>query len=127
MSLRISSAIAALLVASACSQGGEVQAQADKGADPIECAIGPGSDFGPDCLVERGNDGDAKVLTVRHANGGFRRLEQLPNGGGVAAFDGADVVTQRLDGEILIVEVGGDRYRFPARENDRAKDDAAAQ
>lgn len=122
MSLRISSTIAILLLASACSEG-EVQAQAEAGADPIECAIGPGSDFGPDCLVERTSEGDAQVLVVRHANGGFRRFEQLPDGAGLASFDGADVVTQKLEGDTLVIEVGGDRYRFPAR----AKDDAAAQ
>ena len=123
MSLRISSAILVLLVASACSQGEEVQAQAEQGAETIDCAIGPGSEFGPDCLVERTTDGDAQVLVVRHANGGFRRFEQLPDGAGLAAFDGADVVKQTLDGDTLVVEVGDDRYRFPAR----AKDDAAAK
>lgn len=122
MSLRISSALAILLFASACSEG-EVQAQAEAGADPIECAIGPGSDFGPDCLVERTSEGDAQVLVVRHANGGFRRFEQLPGGAGLAAFDGADVVTQKLEGDMLVIAVGGDRYRFPAR----AKDDVAAE
>lgn len=123
MSLRIFSAILILLVASACSQGEEVQAQAEEGADTIDCAIGPGSDFGPDCLIERTTDGDAQVLVVRHANGGFRRFEQLPGGAGLAAFDGADVVNQTLEGDTLVVEVGGDRYRFPAR----AKDDGAAK
>lgn len=123
MSLRISSALAVLLVTSACSQGEEVQAQAEEGADAIECAIGAGSDFGPDCLVERTTEGDAQVLIVRHANGGFRRFEQLPDGAGLAAYDGADVVTQKLDGNVLVIEVGGDRYRFPAR----AKDNAAAE
>jgi hypothetical protein len=123
MSLRISSAIAVLLVVSACSQGGEVQAQAEEGADAIECAIGPGSDFGPDCLVERVSEGDAQVLVVRHANGGFRRFEQLPDGAGLAAFDGADPVKQSLDGDMLVIEIAGDRYRFPAR----AKADAAGQ
>ena len=123
MSLRISSAIVCLLVASACSQGGEVQAQAEEGADAIECAIGPGSDFGPDCMVERTTAGETQVVVVRHANGGFRRFEQLPGGAGLAAFDGADVVKQTLEGDMLVVEVGGDRYRFPAR----AKDDAAGE
>ena len=123
MSLRISSAIVCLLVASACSQGGEVQAQAEEGADAIECAIGPGSDFGPDCMVERTTAGETQVVVVRHANGGFRRFEQLPGGAGLAAFDGADVVKQTLEGDTLVVEVGGDRYRFPAR----AKDDAAGE
>jgi hypothetical protein len=112
-----------LLFASACSQGGEVQAQADEGADAIECAIGPGSDFGPDCLVERVSEGDAQVLVVRHANGGFRRFELLPDGEGLAAFDGADSVRQSLDGDTLVIEVAGDRYRFPAR----AKGDGAGQ
>lgn len=123
MSLRISSAAFVLLVASACSQGQEVQAQAEEGAETIDCAIGPGSEFGPDCMIERTTDGDAQVLVVRHANGGFRRFEQLPDGAGLAAFDGADVVRQTLEGDTLVVEVGGDRYRFPAR----AKDDAAAE
>ena len=123
MSLRISSAIVCLLVASACSQGGEVQAQAEEGADAIECAIGPGSDFGPDCMVERTTAGETQVVVVRHANGGFRRFEQLPGGAGLAAFDGADVVKQTLEGDTLVVEVGGDRYRFPAR----AKADAAGE
>lgn len=123
MSLRISSAAFALLVASACSQGQEVQAQAEEGAETIDCAIGPGSEFGPDCMIERTTDGDAQVLVVRHANGGFRRFEQLPDGAGLAAFDGADVVRQTLEGDTLVVEVGGDRYRFPAR----AKDDATAE
>lgn len=120
MSLRISSAAAVLFIASACSQGEEVQAQAEDGADAIECAIGAGSDFGPDCMVERTNEGDATVLTVRHANGGFRRFEQLPDGGGLAAFDGADTVAQSLDGDTLVIAVGGDRYRFPARPKDNA-------
>lgn len=123
MSLRISSAIAALLVASACSQGDAVQAQAEQGADPIECAIGAGSDFGPDCLVERTTEGDTQVLVVRHANGGFRRLEQLPAGAGIASLDGADPVTQSLDGDVLEVSVGSDRYRFPTR----AAGDAAGE
>ncbi|MCL4673810.1 MAG: hypothetical protein KJZ64_12980 [Sphingomonadaceae bacterium] len=110
-------------MAPACSQGEEVQAQAEEGADAIECAIGPGSDFGPDCLIERTTDGDAQVLIVRHANGGFRRFEQLPDGAGIAAYDGADVVEQSLEGDTLVVKVGGDRYRFPTR----AKADAAGE
>lgn len=121
MSLRISSAALALMVASACSQGQEVQAQAEAGADTIECAIGSGSDFGPDCMVERTTVGQVKVLVVRHADGGFRRFEELPDGAGLAAYDGADAVKQRLDGDFLEVEIGGDRYRFPARPKADAK------
>ncbi len=118
MSSRISSLalplLGTLLALPACSQA-EVQPQAEEGATAIECAIGPGSQFGPDCLVERASDGDAQLLVVRHPDGGLRRFELLPDGAGLAAYDGADEAVQSLDGDILEVTVAGDRYRFPAR------------
>lgn len=116
---RISSLALLLAMLVACGQR-EVQAQAERGAETIECAIGPGSEYGPDCLVERVREGDSRILVVRHPDGGFRRLELLPDGGGVTAFDGADRVEQSFQGNMLAVAVGGDRYRFPAR--DRSAD-----
>lgn len=113
---RISAFLALSLAVAACSPGDAAgQAQADAGAQSIECAIGPGAQFGPGCLVERGEAEGATVLTVRHPDGGFRRFEQLADGRGLAAFDGADPVEQELTGELLEVRVAGDRYRFPAR------------
>lgn len=110
------SAVAAALALAACSSGdAAVQAQADEGAQRIECAIGPGAEFGADCLVERGEADGAAVLTVRHPDGGFRRFEQLSGGRGLEALDGADPVEQELTDELLEVSVAGDRYRFPAR------------
>ena len=78
----------------------------------IECALGEGSEFGPDCLVERSQVDGATVLTVRHPDGGFRRFEQLKDGTGIAELDGADIATRALEGDTLLVTVGEDRYRF---------------
>ncbi|WP_338445227.1 hypothetical protein V5F89_08505 [Pelagerythrobacter marensis] len=109
-------AAAVLTLAAACSSAdAPVQAQADEGAQPIECAIGPGAGFGPDCLVERAEIDGTIVLTVRHADGGFRRFAQLPEGRGLVAYDGADPVEQTLAGEVLEVAIAGERYRFAAR------------
>ena len=52
---------------------------------------------------------------MRHADGGFRRFEQLADGAGLAVYDGADAAEQDLVDGTLEVRVGGDRYRFPAR------------
>lgn len=113
---RVTASLTGVLALAACSSGdGAVQAQAEEGAQRIECAIGPGAEFGADCLVERAEAEGAIVLTVRHPDGGFRRFEQLADGRGLAAFDGADPVEQELTGGLLEVRVAGDRYRFPAR------------
>jgi hypothetical protein len=115
MFTRISSALV-LLSLGACSSGdAPVQAQAEEGAQRIECAIGPGAEFAPDCLVERAEIEGATVLTVRHPDGGFRRFEQLADGRGLAIYDGADGAELTLAGDVLEVRVAGDRYRFPAR------------
>lgn len=113
---RVSVFLALPLALAACSSGDTaVRAQAEEGAQRIDCAIGPGAEFAPDCMVERSEADGATVLTVRHPDGGFRRFEQLADGRGLAAFDGADPVEQELAGEVLEVSVAGDRYRFPAR------------
>lgn len=113
---RFSTAAAGALALAACSSGdAAVRAHAEEGAQRIECAIGPGAEFGADCLVERGEADGVAVLTVRHPDGGFRRFAQMPDGRGLSAFDGADPVEQELAGALLEVSVAGDRYRFPAR------------
>ena len=101
----------ALFSTAGCSPAAE-QPQAEEGADIVECALGDGSEFGPDCLVERSEADGKTVLTVRHPDGGFRRFEQLKDGSGIAEMDGADTATRTLDGDTLLVSVGADRYRF---------------
>ncbi|MBD3728564.1 MAG: hypothetical protein IE933_02545 [Sphingomonadales bacterium] len=102
------------LLAGACSGGGEAQPQADAGAVTIDCAIGPGGTFGPDCKVEQVQEGDAQLLVVRHPDGSFRRFVLLADGRGLAVADGADEAALDYRNGMLEVTVAGDRYRFPA-------------
>ena len=111
---RIPAAAVVLLLASSCSPAAE-QPQAEEGAQMIECALGEGSDFGPDCLVERAETDGKRLLIVRHPTGGFRRFEQTDDGRGMAEVDGADTSIRRIDGETLELTVADDRYRFPVR------------
>lgn len=119
MSLRISSTATLALLLGACSSE-EVQPQADEGAARIDCAIGAGAEFAPDCLVEDVEIDGERLLVVRHADGGVRRFRRFDDGRGLAVTDGADEARLTVDGDILEVEVAGDRYRFPARRTDNA-------
>ncbi len=79
--------------------------------DQIECAIADARDFTKDCTIERG---DGAMLTLRHRDGGFRRLT-LDADGTIDSADGADrVVVQTLSDGRTEVEIGTDRYRLPA-------------
>ncbi|MDN3645267.1 hypothetical protein QWY75_03480 [Pontixanthobacter aestiaquae] len=113
MTTRFLTASALLVGASACSPDVD-QPQAEEGAEMVECALGEGSAFGPDCLVERENVDGQKQLIVRHPDGGFRRFAQLDDGRGLVELDGADQLTRALDGNVLEISVGADRYRFTA-------------
>ncbi len=76
----------------------------------IECAVG-GETFERACLVSR----DGERLTVKHPDGGFRRLLLTADGRGVAAADGAEAAEVAVIGPNRIeVTVGSDRYRLPA-------------
>jgi hypothetical protein len=81
-------------------------------ADRIECAVGVGS-FARVCAIKRGANPAALIL--RNADGGFHRLT-VASDGMISAADGADVATGHplADGR-LELEIGGDRYRLPAR------------
>jgi hypothetical protein len=103
------------LLLAGCGNGA-VQPQAGDGAERIDCAIGPGAQFGPDCLVERVVRGGDMLIVVRQPGGGFRRFVQLDDGRGVETADGADAATSRYHDGMLEVAVAQERYRFPARE-----------
>ncbi|WP_150291371.1 hypothetical protein [Sphingobium estronivorans] len=78
----------------------------------IECAIGAGTEWSGDCPVER--DGD--IVTVRHADGGFRRFRIIQNGHSLMPADGAEESSsRRVDGDRIELSIGQDRYRLPAR------------
>lgn len=112
--MRIFSLLITTTALAACSGPPPEQPQAEEGSDAIECALGEGSEFGADCLVERSDLDGQKILTIRHPDGGFRRFEQLTDGRGLAEMDGADTVSRSLEDGTLLISIGSDRYRFPA-------------
>ena len=62
----------------------------------------------PACTVERAGD----LITVRKADGGFRRL-LVTRDGGIAAADGAErAESVRLEGGMVRVSIGGDRFQL---------------
>ena len=65
--------------------------------------------------VEQSAAGQAVVLTLRHPDGGFRRLQVTQDGRGVAVADGALPAQVSVEGDRQIgVTIGADRYRLPA-------------
>jgi hypothetical protein len=111
MFLRIFSA--ALLVALTGCGSAPVAEDKVAAADPddqIECALDGKSNFVRDCAIERGA---GTKLTIRHGDGGFRRLT-LDRDGSIDTADGADAPTiQTLSDGRTEIAVGGDRYRLP--------------
>jgi len=123
--MRISESVclAGALALAGCSGRSDGQAGDDAAATApaqkpglaIACARAGAARFSQDCTVEQSAAGDAVILTLRHSDGGFRRLKVTQDGHGVAAADGAlpAQVTIAGDREIEIA-IGPDRYRLPA-------------
>ena len=113
--MRVAALVLPVLALAACGRG-EEQPQAAAGATRIDCALGEGSAFGPDCLVEKVAGEQGSEYVVRHPDGGFRRLRIAENRAGMVAVDGAEDAVNELVGspQVLQVTIGADRYRFPA-------------
>ena len=113
--MRISSLIAAVLL-TGCGRA-EDQApgasQQDSTSAPetekIACSRGQ-APLRQSCTLETSPDGS--VLTIRHEDGGFRRLSITSEG--IAAADGAEPAraTPLTSGEIEVT-ISEDRYRLP--------------
>ncbi|HEX8401142.1 MAG TPA: hypothetical protein VF628_05505 [Allosphingosinicella sp.] len=107
----------ALVPLAACGADDGASTNATAGAsaeDRIECALAASDRFAAECAIERAPD-DAKSLTIRHPDGGFRRLLVTDDGRGVIAADGfAPAVVQVIADKRIEVAIGGDRYRLPA-------------
>jgi hypothetical protein len=110
MSMRIFSLCLPLALLSGCSKGDSAPAVPHQ---TIACAVHGEADFAEDCTAERVAQDGKPFIIVRYADGGFRRLEVLEDGRGVAAADGADVADVKLSGDHLDVTIGPDRYRIP--------------
>lgn len=112
-------ALAALLLTAGCGDANGTSAgapgAAEAGEDRVECAPAGAQEFRRTCSVERVERAEGTVLTVRHPDGGFRRLLVTSDGRGVVAADGADkAVVSIIDDDRIEVALAGDRYRLPA-------------
>jgi hypothetical protein len=109
--------LGAILGLAACHPGqpeGAPQSSADS-SGKIPCALAGAAEFSPICTVERSEDAEGLILTMRHPDGGFRRLRVMKDGRGVAAADGAIRAKVSLsDDHTIEVALAGDRYRLPA-------------
>ena len=80
----------------------------------VPCARG-GAPMTPRCTVERQGSARGTILTLRAADGGFRRLLVVGGGQGLAAADGAEPARIAVaDAGAIDVRIGEDRYRLPA-------------
>ena len=124
MSMRTSSLLPFLLLAACSQESANTQAlavaeanQAAEAADDglVNCAVDGAEAFSRVCLLDRQQTADGLVLTIRHPDGGFRRLKVTSDGRGVAAADGAQPADVAITGPgEIAVGVGDDHYRLPA-------------
>ena len=125
MSLRISSAaflvLALVLALAACSSGGGADGNAAQGAKgaseapaSVACALAGTRSFTAQCGLERASIAGQAIITLRHPDGGFRRLIELDGGKRFAAADGSDEVAIEANGAEIEVTLGEDHYLMPA-------------
>lgn len=81
----------------------------------IACAPPGEAAFREACAVDRLTDARGQVLTIRLPDGGFRRLRVSDDGRDVTAADGSERAVVRRSAEGIEVELGGARFRLPAR------------
>ena len=125
MSTRIFSGVLLAGLAAACSpeqtantqvlanvEAVQDQEAADDGL--LNCAVGAAATLSRVCSVERQESDRGLLLTIRHPDGGFRRLLVTKDGRGVVAADGAQPAQVTLVGANEIeVALGDDIYRLP--------------
>ena len=103
------------------TQAGTQPSSDTAGSSRIACARGDAA-LAPICTIDEARGRDGLILTVRHADGGFRRLLVTKDGRGVVAADGAEAARVTvIDAKQIEVTLGGDRYRLPATVDRKAK------
>jgi hypothetical protein len=125
MSTRTSSAILLGVLLAGCGgpklpdkvADARLQANRQAAADVegrVPCAPAGGT-FAADCAIDRVQTQDGLFLTLRHPDGGFRRLRVTQDGRGVVAADGAErAVVTPIGADSIEVALGSMRYRLPA-------------
>jgi hypothetical protein len=127
MSMQISKAALPILLAFGVSACGGSEAEDLKNAESdaaeqaardgkVECALAGSAAFERTCTTEQIAGSDGKILIIRHPDGGFRRFDILTDGRGLAPADGFDETRiSLLDGGMIEVSSGDDKYRLPAQ------------
>jgi hypothetical protein len=116
--------IAPLLLLAACGSKGREPAEREAPlangaqatqADLVECAPAGAAAFERTCRYQEERDESGLVVVLRAPDGSFRRLRVTGDGRGVIAADGAEAAkVVILNGGLIEVTVGRDRYRLPA-------------
>lgn len=88
----------------------------------VDCAPPGTADLTPVCTLDRTETAAGTILTLRHPDGAFHRLQVTRDGRGVIAADGAEPARVTPVGPDRIeVELGGARYRLPATVRGQAR------
>lgn len=90
---------------------GDTGTPAGEPVERVACAIG-NAPLAEVCTVDRTRDGERTLLTIRHPDGGFRRLH-LSDGGRITAADGAVPAAVAIGEGVAEVSLGDARYRLP--------------
>jgi hypothetical protein len=116
--------LASLAVLAGCSGSVDPAAPQGNGAaapppdqpdNRIECRPAGAASFARTCTVDSADSPQGWVLTIRKADGGFRRL-LVGRDGRISAADGAEPAHILSDDAAgTDVEIGGDRFRLPRR------------
>jgi len=111
MYLRIFS-LTLCVVLAACGTSPDDRVASAAPDDRIECATSGAADFSKACAIEKT---DGTLIVLRHADGGFRRID-IAADGTISAADGSDEPSGKVlpDGRFEL-SLGSDRYRLPPR------------
>ena len=99
-----------LLLATGC--GSDAAPAVAEGEVHVPCALAGEKELTPKCAVETVQQGERRLLVVRHPDGGFRRFAVSADGRDLAVVDGADQAALQLAGNAIEVRVDADLYRF---------------
>ena len=81
----------------------------------IPCAAPGATELTPVCTFDTTETPAGTILTLRHPDGAFHRLQITRDGRSVIAADGAEPAkVTPLGRDQIEVELGGARYRLPA-------------
>jgi hypothetical protein len=112
---RTSSVLLGLAVLPGCSEQAPHAVDAMSGEpSTVPCALRGAKSYSAECRIEREVRDGRTIITVRHPDGGFRRLVESADGLRYSAADGAQAVEIVPNGKEIEVTLGDDHYLFPA-------------